>query len=464
MRNDKSSVSRRGFLKGSIIGGAALTMAPQLALAEQMITGKAPSIKDIWGPGIEAGRIKLNNNENSLGPSPRAVQAVASNMFDLNRYGGGVSATSTDLDSAVGEELGIEMPSRGRRGSGGQSQQERMRDLILQDPKVKAAFDKAAEANPDIMSNATLQRAFFMEQFQAGNINMGSRSGPFLFTNGSEKALELIALAHLSQKGGEVIEAERGYYFGIADRTVRSYSQKFGVPINIIRTPMTADHKHNLDAMLSAVTPDTTLIVITNPNNPTSTIVPYEELERFVDAVPPDVTVLVDEAYIHFVDEPDYQSAVKLATSRENVVVTRTFSKLYGLVEMRLGYTVSGQRIRSLLNNYHTSETSKLTAAAGVAAVKDHEHVRRTLRMVKAFKERCYSEFDAMGLEYVRSHSNFMMINANMDSNAVLEGLAKRNIEISNSGLRDLKTWVRVSAGTLDETEIFLKEFKAVLG
>ena len=245
---------------------------------------------------------------------------------------------------------------------------------------------------------------------------------------------------------------------------MRSYSQKFGVPINIIRTPMTADHKHNLDAMLSAVTPDTTLIVITNPNNPTSTIVPYEELERFVDAVPPDVTVLVDEAYIHFVDEPDYQSAVKLATSRENVVVTRTFSKLYGLVEMRLGYTVSGQRIRSLLNNYHTSETSKLTAAAGVAAVKDHEHVRRTLRMVKAFKERCYSEFDAMGLEYVRSHSNFMMINANMDSNAVLEGLAKRNIEISNSGLRDLKTWVRVSAGTLDETEIFLKEFKAVLG
>jgi histidinol-phosphate aminotransferase len=460
----KSSVSRRGFLKGSILGGAALTVAPQLALAEQMITGKAPSIKDIWGPGLEAGRIKLDNNENSLGPSPRAIQAVASNMFDLNRYSGGVSATSTDLDAAVGEELGIAMPSRGRRGGGDQSSEERMRAFIMRDPKIKAAFDKAAQANPEILNDEALQRAFFMEQYRAGNINMESNSGPFLFTTGSEMALELIALSHLSQKGGEVIEAERGYQFGISAFMVRGYSEKFGVPINIIRTPMTSDHKHDLDAMLSAVTPNTTLIVITNPNNPTSTIVPYDELERFVDAVPPHVTVLVDEAYIHFVDEPDYQSAVKLATSRENVVVTRTFSKLYGLVQMQLGYTVSGQKLKSRLSNYHTSKINKLASAAGVAAVKDHEHVRRTLRMVKAFKERCYGEFDAMGLEYIKSHSNFLTINTNMDSATVLQGLAKRNVRISNSGLRDLKTWVRVSAGTLDETEIFLKEFKAVLG
>ncbi|MBT5872484.1 MAG: histidinol-phosphate aminotransferase, partial [Candidatus Latescibacteria bacterium] len=101
---------------------------------------------------------------------------------------------------------------------------------------------------------------------------------------------------------------------------------------------------------------------------------------------------------------------------------------------------------------------------AGVAAVKDKEHVRRTLRMVQAFKERCYAKFDTMGLEYIKSHSNFLTVNANMDSDTVKQELEKRGVRISNSGLTDLKTWIRVSAGTLDETEIFLKEFKSVLG
>ena len=115
------------------------------------------------------------------------------------------------------------------------------------------------------------------------------------------------------------------------------------VKINIV--PATTELKHDLDAMLKAITNNTTLIVITNPNNPTGTILSYDEIKRFVDAVPKNILVLIDEAYIHFVREENYQTAVSLSQEYKNVIVTRTFSKMYGMAGLRVGYAVGNPLI-----------------------------------------------------------------------------------------------------------------------
>ena len=153
---------------------------------------------------------------------------------------------------------------------------------------------------------------------------------PVYCEGGSSYILRQVAVHYGIRNGvGEIIEAIPAY--GAISREINNYSRRVGAEVNIKRIETTKNFKHDLGKMLDAVTPETTLIVITNPNNPTGTIVSHEEIESFVEAVPENVIILIDEAYIDFVREPGYQDCIDLSQKYNNVIVTRTFSKVFGL-------------------------------------------------------------------------------------------------------------------------------------
>lgn len=432
-------VSRRGFLKGALLSGAALTAGARLAMAEQFLTGKVPTIESIRGNGVPPGLVRMSLNENPIGPSPRAIQAIADHMFEINRYG----MSQMELIRALAEVDRVElpkMPTPPQFGQGGQG---------MSAPPQPAQSGQPVPPRPGQSAQGQGDMEFFR----------GPRT-PYFISAGSSQILELLCLAYLSN-GGEVIEAELGY--GDISRTAESFKREMQIPTNVVSVPMTKDYRHDLNAMLKAITPKTTMVVITNPNNPTGTLLSYDELAKFVAAVPKHVLVVIDEAYIHFAKDPNYQAAIPLAVQNENVVVVRTFSKVYAMPAMRLGYAVCSPAIQKKLNFYMTGGPNMLAIRAGIEAVRDEDHIQRSRQAVLEFRERCYKEFAAMGLEYIPSESNFMMVNLKRDSREIVREMGKRKVMITRRGGDKMSTWIRVSSGTMPETEVFLETLKSVL-
>ncbi len=406
----KPGVSRRGFITGALAAGAALTLADRIALAQTMASSASGLLtaKDIHGIGVEPGLVRMALNENPIGPSPRALQAIAEHMFKINRYsfGGG------DLPGALAEFDGIELPP-------------------------------PPEAPPGMGGGFRFRR-----------------QTPFFITAGSGALLSQIALAYLSKGGTEVVEADMGY--GGVSGEAENY-QESGIDVNIVRVPV-KDFRHDLDAMLAAITPRTSVVVVTNPNNPTGTLLSFEETEKFVAAVPSNVLVVIDEAYIHFVRDPEYKTAAPLAIRHENVIVTRTFSKVFGMPGMRLGYGICSQAIQEKLRFYSTGRANALALAAGEASLKDRSHYDRSRAVVRHFRDRLEDEFTRMGLEYIPSDSNFMMVDLGRPSMNVMREMFRRGVMVTNRRRRQLPTWIRVSSGDERETEVFLNVLKEVLG
>ena len=404
-----SGLSRRRFITGALAAGAALTLADRLALAQTMASSGLTA-KDIHGIGVEPGLVRMALNENPIGPSPLALQAISENMFKINRYsfGGG------DLYGALADFDGIELPPPPRFGGTG---------------RMGGGFR-------------------FM------------RRTPFFVTAGSGALLSQIALAYLSKGGTEVIEADMGY--GDVSRDAEDY-QEAGIDVSINRVPV-KNYKHDLDAMLAAITPKTSVVVITNPNNPTGTLLSFEEQEKFVKAVPSNVLVVIDEAYIHFVKDPAYRTAASLATSHDNVIVTRTFSKVFGMPGMRLGYGVCSQAIQEKLRFYSTGRPNALAYAAGEASLKDRNHYNRSRAVVQHFRDRLEEEFTKMGLEYIPSESNFMMVDLGKPSMNIMREMFQKGVMVTNRRRQQMPSWIRVSSGDERETEVFLNVLKEVLG
>ena len=437
-QDTQQQVSRRGFLKAALAGGAAVTMSAKLALAEQMMTGRTPSIENIRGAGVAPGIVRMNLNENPVGPSPMAIKAITEHMFNINRYG----SQEGPLIRALAAFDEVTLPTR----------DEAMKEMM----KQMGQF-----AGERKFTRAEMQQMMAMAQSMGMDIGL---SGPYMLTASSSQALELLTMAYFSREGGEIIEAEFGY--GDLSRTVAGYTQTFGVETNAISAPMTKGYKHDLDGMLSLITPNTKMVVITNPNNPTGTLLSYEEIEQFVNKVPENVIVVVDEAYIHFADGDRLPSAIPLATSRGNVVVARTFSKIYALPALRLGYVVTSKKIKTEMQKFMTGGGlgfNMLGNVAGTASVEDMDHIRRSRQACMDFKTRCYEEFDKMGLEYVPTQSNFMMVNLGREATPIVMEMGKRKVNVSMRRNEEFKNWMRVSSGTMDETEVFLKTLQEVM-
>ncbi len=272
--------------------------------------------------------------------------------------------------------------------------------------------------------------------------------------DGSEHLMHAIARAFLAEED-EVIEPQPS--FGLMTR----YAEAFGA--RAVRTPLTPAFGYDLDAMAAAVNGRTRMAVITNPNNPTGTILTHEALSRFVENLPGRVIVLVDEAYIDLVEDDACADGSALVREHENVVLVRTFSKGYGLAGFRLGYAVAQPRLMKRVRQFHGGTPSAMVMTAASAALDDPGHVERTRRTASASKAIYYDTCEELGLEYVRSEAAYVLIEVG-DASAVADGLAERGILVIDAdaswGIRGM---IRVSYGNEEESRIFTVALRDIL-
>jgi len=232
---------------------------------------------------------------------------------------------------------------------------------------------------------------------------------------------------------------------------------------NPVKVPQTADYRHDLNAMASAVSGSTGLVYICNPNNPTGTIVSLDEFEKFMSHIPLTATVLIDEAYFHFVEDSSYGTVIPWIGRFPNLIVARTFSKVYGMAGMRLGYAISSeQNIRTMRSCKLWSSTNVAVLDAAIASLGDQAHVLDQRNKNIQTRRWLYSELDRDHRQYIPSHANFVMINVGQDVSPVGEAFRKRNILV---GLKfpPMNNWLRVSMGTPGEMQSFMTALREIV-
>ncbi len=220
-----------------------------------------------------------------------------------------------------------------------------------------------------------------------------------------------------------------------------------------IEVPLDTDHRHDLDAMRDAVRDDTTVVYVCNPNNPTGTIVSGEGLSAFIDSVPDSALVVVDEAYHHFVSDISYRSFLDAVTQRPNVLVLRTFSKVYGLAALRIGYAVGDAGLLDKLRRTQAPFTvSSVAQAAAMASLRDEAEMKRRVDANAAGRHHLAGVLSERGLDHADSHTNFVYFRLGEDSQAVASSFVRRGVIV-----RPLSSgWIRVTIGTPHENERFV--------
>jgi histidinol-phosphate aminotransferase len=221
------------------------------------------------------------------------------------------------------------------------------------------------------------------------------------------------------------------------------------------------------EALLGAVRPATKLVFLANPNNPTGTHLGRGAIERIATALPADVVLVIDEAYLEYVDAPDYGSALPLLAQRERLMVLRTFSKIYGLAGLRIGYAVSQPAVIELLNRVRLPfNVSTVAQAAAMAALGDVTHVERAAKNNAAERRRLTAELGRRGMHVTPSQGNFVLCAAPapLDGPALYEALLRRGVIVRPLLPYGLRGHVRISVGTPAENERLLAELDHVAG
>ena len=229
------------------------------------------------------------------------------------------------------------------------------------------------------------------------------------------------------------------------------------------KVPLTADFRHDLPRMAGACDARTGLVYVCNPNNPTGTIVGGDELEDFLARVPASAAVLVDEAYHHFVEDKRYRSAIDMIGRFPNVVVARTFSKIYGMAGMRLGYAVGSEaNIAAMGRHASWNNTNASALAAAVASLADADLVPRQRRQINDTRRWLCAELEREGRRYIPSHANFLMVDVGRDVEPVIRAFRDRKILVGRK-FPSLPTWQRVSIGKREEVQAFLAALKEIV-
>ncbi len=276
--------------------------------------------------------------------------------------------------------------------------------------------------------------------------------------NGSNDILELTARA-VAQEGDEVVFSKHAFaVYPLATQAVGGKA---------IEVPATKDYGHDLPAMLKAITPRTRLVFVANPNNPTGTFLPAKEIETFLERVPSNVVVVIDEAYNEFLTPEQQYDAIAWVRKYPNVIVSRSFSKAYGLAGLRIGYGVAQNNITDLLNRIRQPfNVNSLAQAAAIAALADVEFLKKCYELNRAGYAQLTAAFEQMGLRYLPSSGNFVLVKVGDDVNAG----AKVNLELLKAGVivrpvgnYGLPEWLRISIGLPEENQAFIEALKKIL-
>jgi histidinol-phosphate aminotransferase len=273
--------------------------------------------------------------------------------------------------------------------------------------------------------------------------------------NGADGIIRGLCTAFLND-GDEVVVSQSSFpVYDISTQVMRG---------RLVKTPL-KNYGFDLDAMAAAVTDRTKLVVICNPNNPTGTIVTSDELERLMARVPDNVLVVLDDAYYEFVDAPDYPESLSyVRAGKKNVIVLRTFSKAYGIAGLRLGYGVAAPEVLAPLQASRESfPVNRLAQAAGIAALEDTDFLKQTVEINRIGRDYLYREFERLGLFYVRSHGNFVLVKAGPAAKAVVEGLLRQGVIVRPCTGYDLPEFLRITVGTPPQNERLIRALESVL-
>jgi histidinol-phosphate aminotransferase len=293
--------------------------------------------------------------------------------------------------------------------------------------------------------------AFYLKQKMAAKL--GLEPANLLLGNGSNELLELIGHALLSPEA-EVVVSQ--YCFAVYPIVAALFGAK------LVTVPA-KNYGHDLDAMLTAITPATRVVFVANPNNPTGTAASREDLLRFVNAVPAHVLLGLDEAYIEFLDEPlDLIPEIR-AGNRRNVLLMRTFSKIYGLAGLRIGYGIGHPELVAELEKIRQPFNANSLAQAGaLAALDDTAHVEKSRRVNSRGLKFFARSFRKLGLEFIRSSANFILVRVG-EGQRVFNEMQKLGVIVRPMGGYQLGEWVRISIGTPKQNQRCLEALKTAL-
>ncbi len=224
----------------------------------------------------------------------------------------------------------------------------------------------------------------------------------------------------------------------------------------VLRLPLTADYKYDLEAMEKAIDNTTSLIYICNPNNPTATLIDKARLKSFCERVSTKVPVFIDEAYIDLVDDPAANSMIPLVKAGANIIVARTFSKLYGMAGMRFGYMVAQPEIIRKFSAITpgSNAIAATTWAAAIASYDDKEFMKDAYTKIQASKEYLYGVLKEEGYEYIPSSANFAIFPVKEDSRSFAGKMSNNGVSVRSWEFNN-KHWCRVSIGTMEEMKAF---------
>ncbi|RXZ36833.1 histidinol-phosphate transaminase [Oxalobacteraceae bacterium CAVE-383] len=275
--------------------------------------------------------------------------------------------------------------------------------------------------------------------------------------NGSNDILELAAHAFV-QPGQSVIYSKYGFLV-YALATQAAGARAIEVPAR--------DYGHDLDAMAGAIADDTRLVYIANPNNPTGTFVPGAQLEAFLQKVPAHVVVVLDEAYTDYIPAEARYDSIAWVAKYPNLLVSRTLSKAYGLAGLRIGYAVGQAGVTDLLNRIRQPfNVNSLAQAAAVAALADAQFLAQSAQLNADGYRQLTQAFDAMGLQFLPSFGNFVMVKVGEDDGAgarVNLALLKKGVIVRPLANYGLPQWLRITIGLPEENQAFLEALKAAL-
>jgi histidinol-phosphate aminotransferase len=205
-------------------------------------------------------------------------------------------------------------------------------------------------------------------------------------------------------------------------------------------------------------------VFIANPNNPTGTWINENDLTRFLDRVRQDVIVVLDEAYFEYVREATYPNGIELSEKYPNLVVTRTFSKAYGMAALRLGYSISHPDVADLMNRIRQPfNVNAMSLAASIAAIDDQDHVRRSVEMNTTGMRYIEGECQRLGLEFIPSVGNFLTIDFGQDAMPIYDALLHKGVIVRPIGVYELPNHLRVTIGTMEENLRFVSALESVL-
>ncbi|MGC2353940.1 MAG: aminotransferase class I/II-fold pyridoxal phosphate-dependent enzyme [Candidatus Udaeobacter sp.] len=281
----------------------------------------------------------------------------------------------------------------------------------------------------------------------------GVNHDQMLLGDGSSEILKLCAETFTGKTRGTL---------AAADPTFEPILQQAGLNgAEVVKVPLTASFAHDLPKMLAAAKRG--LIYVCNPNNPTASITPKNELADFIGKAPRETMILVDEAYFHYADSPDYESVIPLVKDHPNLIVSRTFSKIYGMAGLRCGYCVAQKETLDQLRAHQMWDSVNIMAlAAASASLDDPDQVPNGQRLISEAKAFTIGELDNLGYKTIPSQANFIMFDCKRPVVPLIQALKQRNVQVGRL-FPALPNYMRLTIGKKSEMETFLGTFKEVM-